>query len=87
LKEINPNCIEVHPEPVCKINEIDTNKISSSVLARLIEKVRLGHGDLRSVHQYQLGTEIMREVVKILEKPAKILALARKRETKEVVNY
>ncbi len=40
MKEINPSYVEVQPEPVSKINEIDINITSSSVLTRLIEEVR-----------------------------------------------
>jgi len=47
----------------------------------------LGHTDNRSVHRYERGKVIMREAVELLEKPAKILPLARKSETKKAVNY
>lgn len=40
----------------------------------------LGHGDLRSVHRYKRGKDILREAVKSLEtrKPAKILPRGKK---------
>jgi integrase len=47
----------------------------------------LGYGDLRSVHSYERGQEIMREAVELLEKPVKILPLTRTDETKNTVNY
>lgn len=56
--------------------------VNTTVIARL-----LGHSDLRSVHRYERGKEIMREAVGLLEKPAKILPLAHKEETKKAVNY
>ena len=58
------------------------NNVNTTTMAKL-----LGHGDLRSIHRYQRGTEIMREAVGLLEKPAKILPLARKSENKKAVNY
>lgn len=60
---------------LCELN------VNSTVTARL-----LGHGDLRSVHRYERGKEIMREAVGLLEKPAKILPLARIKETNKAVN-
>jgi hypothetical protein len=56
--------------------------VNTTVTARL-----LGHGDLRSVHRYERGKEIMREAVGLLEKPAKILPIARKSENQKVVSY
>jgi integrase len=56
--------------------------VNTTVIAKL-----LGHSDLRSVHRYERGKEIMREAVEILENPAKILPLARNEETKKAVNY
>jgi len=61
---------------LCELN------VNSTTTARL-----LGHADLRSVHRYERGKEIMREAVGLLEKPAKILPLARKTENKKAVNY
>ncbi len=60
---------------LCELN------VNTTVTARL-----LGHNDLRSVHRYERGKEIMREAVGLLEKPAKILPLARKNENKKAVN-
>jgi hypothetical protein len=56
--------------------------VNTTTIAKL-----LGHGDLRSIHPYQRGTKIMREAVGLLEKPAKILPLARESENKKAVNY
>ena len=57
------------------------SNVNSTVTARL-----LGHGDLRSVHRYERGKEIMREAVGLLEKPAKILPLTRIMKTKKAIN-
>jgi integrase len=61
---------------LCELN------VNTTVTARL-----LGHRDLRSVHRHERGKEIMREAVGLLEKPTKILPLARKSENKKAVNY
>jgi integrase len=58
------------------------NNVNTTTIAKL-----LGHGDLRSIHRYQRGTEIMREAVGLLENPAKILPLARKSENQKAVSY
>ena len=50
---------------LCELN------VNTTVTARL-----LGHTDLRSVHRYERGKEIMREAVELLENPTKILPLA-----------
>jgi hypothetical protein len=47
----------------------------------------LGQGDLRSIHRYERGKQIMREAVGLLENPPKILSLACLDETKKAVNY
>lgn len=61
---------------LCELN------VNTTVTARL-----LGHSDLRSVHRYERGKEIMRKAVELLEKPAKILPLARKNKNGNTVNY
>ena len=50
---------------LCELN------VNTTVTARL-----LGHTDLRSVHRYERGKEIMREAVELLDNPTKILPLA-----------
>ena len=55
---------------------LDENNVNTTTVARL-----LGHSDLRSIHRYQRGKEIMREAVTLLENPAKILPLTRKLKT------
>jgi len=50
LKDVVPNCVDVQIEPINKINEIDVNKISSPVLARLIEEVR--NEEVYSINAY-----------------------------------
>ena len=55
------------------------NLLNTTVTARLLD-----NGDLRSVHRYERGKEIMREAVGLLEKPAKIPPLARKSESKTI---
>ncbi len=59
---------------LCELN------VNTTVTARL-----LGHNDLRSVHRYERGKEIMRQAVGLLEKPAKILPLAHKGKTNKAV--
>jgi hypothetical protein len=50
MKEINPSNIEIKDEPIKKHDEIDMNKISSSVLVRLIEEVR--NEEVYSINAY-----------------------------------
>jgi len=49
LKEITLNLVENKTE-TAKVNEIDVNKISSPVLARLIEEVR--NEEIQSINAY-----------------------------------
>jgi hypothetical protein len=50
LKEITLDFVEEQTESNKKINEIDVNKISSPVLARLIEEVR--NEEVYSINAY-----------------------------------
>jgi hypothetical protein len=50
LKEITLDFVEEQTESNKKINEIDVNKISSPVLARLIEEVR--NEEIHSINAY-----------------------------------
>ncbi len=50
LKEAALNSVEVQTKPANKINEIEVNKISSPVLARLIEEVR--NEEIYSINAY-----------------------------------
>jgi hypothetical protein len=50
LKEITLDLVESQFETIKKINEIDVNKISSPVLARLIEEVR--NEEVQSINAY-----------------------------------
>ncbi len=50
MKDVAQNCVDVQIEPINKLNEIDENKISSPVLARLIEEVR--NEELYSINAY-----------------------------------
>lgn len=50
MREAIQNPIEVQAKAVNKINEIDINKISSPVLARLIEEVR--NEEVYSINAY-----------------------------------
>ena len=50
MKEITFELIENRSDTAKKINEIDVNKISSPVLARLIEEVR--NEEVQSINAY-----------------------------------
>lgn len=50
MKEITLDFVEEQTESNKKINEIDVNKISSPVLARLIEEVR--NEEIHSINAY-----------------------------------
>ena len=56
---------------------------SSGVTAQL-----LGHGDMRSVHRYERGKDILREAVERFDKPnrARIVPLVRKEKAANAVN-
>lgn len=50
MKEIGQNCIEIELKPANKLSEIEIEKISSPVLARLIEEVR--NEEIHSINAY-----------------------------------
>ena len=61
---------------LCELN------VNTTTTARL-----LGHSDLRSVHRYERGKQIMREAVELLENPTKILPLPHNDKNKTPVTY